>query len=461
LAQKTLAFVVYSCYKITSPRGCGRVSRRPYNLVFQISSSFIGEKCVYWVAASPQQGISLFRGGYSMPITKEQIIAAMQSLARELGHTPTTTEFTRLSGMNDRNASRLFKTYLNAVRAAGLEPNKRGQRLSSAALLADWGEVARKVGWVPTRREYLREGSYGYIVFRSRFQRWVEVPKEFCRFAASGGLAGDWTDVMEKIRRGPIPRSGGGKRVMRLREAVKQEALKQEALKQEALKREAIKEEALKQESIKQEARRVAAIEPAATEWGGGKSAAMELAAMGGADTRAMGNSDQGGREENPAMAQMIPPPLLGKKCVTATMLAVFIAETAPTGLPWITGACFPRRVLTDRPLLGEPIRTPGMEHAPVNEMGVMLLFGMVAVQLGIVVESVRAAFPDCLAKIEVEPGRWQYLRIEFEYESRAFQEHGHDPQQCDMIVCWKHNWKGCPPHLQVLELSRIVGLGR
>jgi hypothetical protein len=158
---------------------------------------------------------------------------------------------------------------------------------------------------------------------------------------------------------------------------------------------------------------------------------------------------------------QMIPPPLLGKKCVTATMLAVFIAETAPTGLQWITGACFPRRVLPDRPLLGEPIRAPGMAHAPVNEMGVMLLFGMVAAQLGLVVESVQAAFPDCLAKIEVEPGRWQYLRIEFEYESRAFQEHGHDPQQCDMIVCWKHNWKGCPPHLQVLELSRIVGLGR
>jgi hypothetical protein len=59
-----------------------------------------------------------------MPITKEQIIAAMQSLARKLGHTPTTTEFTRLSGMNDRNASRLFKAYLNAVRAAGTEQER-------------------------------------------------------------------------------------------------------------------------------------------------------------------------------------------------------------------------------------------------------------------------------------------------------------------------------------------------
>ena len=146
-------------------------------------------------------------------------------------------------------------------------------------------------------------------------------------------------------------------------------------------------------------------------------------------------------------------------KCVTGTMLAVFVAELAPSALPWIKAASFQRRVLPDRPVLGAPIRTPGMAHAPVNEMGVLLLFGMVAVQLGFVIELVQASFPDCLAKIEVEPGRWQYLRIEFEYESRAFQEHGHDPQECDMIVCWKHNWKNCPAHLQVLELSKMVGI--
>ncbi|HEY2495969.1 MAG TPA: hypothetical protein VGK24_02770 [Candidatus Angelobacter sp.] len=343
--------------------------------------------------------------GKKIPITKEQILKAIQDLALKLGHPPTTTEFTRLSGINDRNASRLFKTYLSAVRAAGLEPNKRGQRLGSAELLADWGEVVRKVGWPPTRREYLREGRYGYIVFRSRFQRWVEVPHEFCRFVETGGLAGEWADVLERIRLGPLPKYGGGKRVMRLREAVK------------------------------------AALAHETTP--------MSAAGPGAKDTREC--------ERDYAMAQPLLPPLVNKKCVTTTMLAVFVAELAPSALPWISGADFPRRVLPDRPLLGAPMRLPGMAHAPVNEMGVMMLFGMVAVQLGFVIELVQAAFPDCLAKIEVEPGRWQYLKIEFEYESRAFQEHGHDPKGCDMIVCWRHNWKGCPPHLQVLELSKVV----
>ena len=108
--------------------------------------------------------------------------------------------------------------------------------------------------------------------------------------------------------------------------------------------------------------------------------------------------------------------------------------------------------------MLGAPIRLPGLAHEPVNEMGVMMLFAMVSRQLGFIVESVQAAFPDCEAKMEVEPGRWQHVRIEFEYESRAFKQHGHDPRQCDVIVCWRHNWKGCPPNLQVLELSKMVG---
>ncbi len=93
---------------------------------------------------------------------------------------------------------------------------------------------------------------------------------------------------------------------------------------------------------------------------------------------------------------------LAGKKLVTATMLAVFIAELAPTALQWVTGACFPRRVLEDRPLLGAVTQLPGLAHEPVNEMGVILLFGMVARQLGFIVESVQAGFPDCEARMEI-----------------------------------------------------------
>ena len=110
---------------------------------------------------------------------------------------------------------------------------------------------------------------------------------------------------------------------------------------------------------------------------------------------------------------------------------------------------------------MGEPFDRSPMTNAPVNELGVMVLFGMVAAGLGLQVESVQGKFPDCMAKRQVAPGKWQHLRIEFEYESKNFKLHGHDPKGCDMIVCWRHNWKECPAEIEVVELSRLFGRGR
>jgi hypothetical protein len=264
-----------------------------------------GEVCPLFLRPFFSRLFLLFCEGLPMPITKDQIIAAIQAAAQTLGHTPTTTEFTRLSGINDRNASRLFKTYLGAVKAAGLEPHKKGQRLSSAGLLEDWGEVARKVGWVPTRREYLREGRHGYLVFRSRFQRWVNVPKEFCRFVETGSLAGDWTDVLEKIRLGPLPKSGGGKRVMRLREAVRASRMVESARETEPVK--------------------------------SAETQRCERDFAGGGE-RVFKPDYERGVERDWAMAHPVPTAVANKKCVTATMLMVFVAELAPSALSWISG---------------------------------------------------------------------------------------------------------------------------
>ncbi|HVG92431.1 MAG TPA: hypothetical protein VNB54_13140, partial [Alphaproteobacteria bacterium] len=117
-----------------------------------------------------------------------------------------------------------------------------------------------------------------------------------------------------------------------------------------------------------------------------------------------------------------------------------------------------PRSLCKDRPVMGEPFNRRPMTNAPVNELGVMVLFGMVAAGLGLQVESVQGKFPDCIAKRMVAPGKWQHLRIGFEYESKNFKLHGHDPKGCDMIVCWKHNWKDCPAGIEVVELSRLLG---
>jgi hypothetical protein len=117
------------------------------------------------------------------------------------------------------------------------------------------------------------------------------------------------------------------------------------------------------------------------------------------------------------------------------------------------------RRAMTqarmeDRQISGDPLFFEGISHAPVNETGVVLLFGAMAAKLGFMVESVRANFPDCQAKRRIGPDAWLTVRIEFEYESSSFRYHQHPPEGCDMIVCWVHNWPDCPDRLKVIALS-------
>jgi hypothetical protein len=303
----------------------------------------------------------------------------------------------RMSGIHPCRLQRHFGSYRAAVNAAGLEPHAAPVRIDSAAMLEDWGRVARKKGRIPTREEYDRMGRYATASLEHRFERWSRMHLSFLEHVEAAGMVGKWADVVESIRNGPVPRRGGGKSWLR-RAAYTQHAAQESSNLSDVV---------------------LPPVDPAS-----------------------------------------LPPPVAGMKRVTVKMLAVLFHPTrAGNGTRVLLATrALPPRVLHDRPIMGPPFSLPGMANEPVNEMGVVFLFGMVAHRLGFSVESLQPGFPDCEAKREVEPGRWQRLRIEFEYESRKFREHGHDAAQCDLIVCWKHNWPRCPPSLEVLELSALMG---
>jgi len=105
----------------------------------------------------------------------------------------------------------------------------------------------------------------------------------------------------------------------------------------------------------------------------------------------------------------------------------------------------------------GEPIDFRGLRHAPINEQGVVYIFGMVSRELGFLIESVQTGFPDCEGKraVDAKQQRWERVLIEFEYRSSNFRVHGHNSEGCDLIVCWIHDWEDCP--LEVLELSSQI----
>jgi hypothetical protein len=108
---------------------------------------------------------------------------------------------------------------------------------------------------------------------------------------------------------------------------------------------------------------------------------------------------------------------------------------------------------------IGQRIDFRSLGCAPVNEQGVVYLFGMLHDILDFTIESIQTGFPDCIARRDLGDGSFEELRIEFEFKSRSFHQHGHDPQGADLIVCWEHNWAGCPDHLEIIELSTLIGV--
>lgn len=118
-------------------------------------------------------------------------------------------------------------------------------------------------------------------------------------------------------------------------------------------------------------------------------------------------------------------------------------------------------KIMLDKPMYGGPLMGSPLGFAPINECGVVFLFGAVARQMGFVVTRLQAEFPDCEALRQVDEERWQRVLIEFEYESRNFLVHQHRVEDCDMIVCWTHNWEGCPlevVELRTLEWNQLMG---
>jgi hypothetical protein len=109
---------------------------------------------------------------------------------------------------------------------------------------------------------------------------------------------------------------------------------------------------------------------------------------------------------------------------------------------------------MANKSIVGDVINFRGLVYGPVNEMGVVALFAKISEELGFIIEEVKAGFPDCIARRQIDKG-WERVAIEFEYLSSNFNRHGHDPEGCDMIVCWEHDWDVCP--VPVMSIKQYI----
>ena len=106
--------------------------------------------------------------------------------------------------------------------------------------------------------------------------------------------------------------------------------------------------------------------------------------------------------------------------------------------------------------IVGPRSQIPDLVYEPVNEQGVIFLFAKYHKELGIeYIEGIQQGFPDAFGRRKIGKTEYEPVEIEFEFRSIDFKNHQHDPNQCDIIVCWEHNWPQCP--LKVIELKSTL----
>jgi len=109
---------------------------------------------------------------------------------------------------------------------------------------------------------------------------------------------------------------------------------------------------------------------------------------------------------------------------------------------------------MIEKSVVGDLINFRGLVYAPINENGVIFLFGKVADDLNMYIEEIKPGYPDCIGRRYNGKG-WEKVAIEFEYKSSNFKQHKHDPKDCNIIICWENDWKDCP--LEIIELKTEI----
>ena len=273
---------------------------------------------------------------------RESLLAEIRDAVAKTGRgTISMRKFSALSGIKWHTFFKYFRSWSEALSAAGIESKPGHRKIDPTLLMEDCARVARVLGRMPSRREYTTHGNFNESTLSKACGAWGRVAPALRAFAAQRT---EWAGLLDCFP----SHSAGSHRLRRKRS--------------------------------RPPARMAAARD---------------------------------------------------------------IAEHGSAAIP-----------------CGPPLDFGPLRHEPTNEQGVIFLFAIMAEKLGFLIEGFQSgAFPDCQAKRLCDSPssreRWRDIKIEFEYESRNFRAHAHDPEACDLIVCWNHNWPACP--VEVLALNKEI----
>jgi hypothetical protein len=449
---------------------------------------------------------------------REEIIAAIKRCAERLGRAPSQAEFRRASKISWYQVYKHFRGMRQAVRAAGLEPGPRGSALDVNALTLDWAGVVRKLGRLPSRAEYCEHGIHHAGTLHARIV-WSQMAHKFVLLVREFHLEREWVDVVKIVvvkfpLLGELPQrtqrtteestvAADWRRETQIGEVGREltridtnENREQSAQSAEAggleylpliatdntdrqhggMRLGKVVAAALAIEILMAAAsgqQSAVSIQPEESNWQLANSNWQKpFTAKDAEDAKEEERQTYHGdtHPNKPTAGLLGAPDTETRRAEEIERIPLIATDNTDRqhGRPQNTeeadalvdkrGACVAGQAPCGRPVIyGEPLGLAAMAHAPTNELGVLFLFGILAAGMGFRVERLQAAFPDCEAKREVAPGKWELVLVELELYSRNFKSHRHNPKGCHVIVCWKHNWPDCPEWLEVIELSKVV----
>ncbi len=400
-------------------------------------------------------------------LTNEEILVLIKDATERLGRTPTTSQLEQMTDprVDRETLRRRFGGYEKALAKAGLQRSDNGRKRPMMELFLVWSSVVRELGKLPTMAEYEAHTRKSPMRLAEKFKRWGLVPHAMMRFMLQQRISGEWEDVLRIIEQGQMERRSGKQMLippMKSDQGVSFSSPGEPGEEMRPLARghwPFTAEDADSAEELGRELTRT-------TENGGkdlssgNTSGAKAHGVVDGCTPELKLCSTLSDPTHNPCpthlLAQAGAPAIDALGDVSAQPRAAAI-HTNKADEEVVRGRKVVHRwsaVIEELPVYGRWIGHPAMLYAPVNEAGVNILFGAMAAQLGYVILRAQSGFPDVEAMRLTETEIWQRVRIEVEYESANFIKHYHEKFGCDVIVCWKHNWKDCP--VEVIELSKF-----
>jgi hypothetical protein len=101
--------------------------------------------------------------------------------------------------------------------------------------------------------------------------------------------------------------------------------------------------------------------------------------------------------------------------------------------------------------IVGDLIGKRNIVYAPINRAGVLGLFCRLLDEFDMLLEETAADCGYVIARRRVDNG-WERVKINLAYRSSEFSDG--NPEDGDLLICWHHDWPGCP--LKAFELKAL-----